>query len=152
IFYMGINIGAMVGPIICGYFGDTGNPSDFKWAFLIAGIGMLISIIIQKIYHDKYVRTPEGKILGLTPGTDEAVNETTLPASSIIKAPPKIWLNPIFIIVGMLAYGALTIGLIYFDSQYNYLFYLIIVSFVFIIYIILSDKSLTSQERQRIWV
>jgi len=152
IFYMGINIGAMVGPIICGYFGDTGNPSDFKWAFLIAGIGMLISIIIQKIYHDKYVRTPEGKILGLTPGTDEALNETTLPASSIIKAPPKIWLNPIFIIIGMLSYGALTIGLIYFDSQYNYLIYLIAASFVLIIYIILSDKSLTSDERQRIWV
>jgi POT family proton-dependent oligopeptide transporter len=63
IFYMGINIGAWLGPIICGTVGDTGNPADFKWAFLVSGVGMLISVIIQKIYHDKYVLSPEGKIL-----------------------------------------------------------------------------------------
>jgi proton-dependent oligopeptide transporter, POT family len=152
IFYMGINLGATLGPILCGYFGETGDPADFKWAFLVAGIGMVISVIIQKIYHDKYVRSPEGKILGLTPGTDVSVNDSTLPASSFVKAPPKIWLNPALIITGMLAFAALMIGVIYLDTKYNYLFYLIIASFIFIIFLILSDKSLTADERQRIWV
>jgi proton-dependent oligopeptide transporter, POT family len=52
----------------------------------------------------------------------------------------------------MLAFAALMIGVIYLDTKYNYLFYLIIASFIFIIFLILSDKSLTADERQRIWV
>ncbi|MBL7757538.1 MAG: MFS transporter, partial [Chitinophagaceae bacterium] len=44
IFYMGINLGAAIGPIICGTVGNTGNPADFKWAFLVGGVGMLISV------------------------------------------------------------------------------------------------------------
>lgn len=152
IFYMGINIGATLGPILCGYFGDTGDPSDFKWAFLVAGIGMLISVLIQKLYHDKYVRTPEGKILGLTPGTDTPSNDPLIPASSFVKAPSKIWANPVFIIVGMLAFSALMIGVIYLDTRINYLFYLLTASFVFIVYLIQSDKSLNKEEKQRVWV
>jgi POT family proton-dependent oligopeptide transporter len=153
IFYMGINLGATLGPILCGFFGNTGNPADFKWAFLIAGTGMIISVIVQKIYHDKYVRSPEGKILGTTPGTDAPpANDPTVPASSFVKAPPKIWLNPALIIIGMLAFAAFMIGVIYLDTRINYLFYLITASFIFIIYLILSDKSLNKDERQRIWV
>ena len=45
IFYMGINVGGMIGPFICGLVGNTGNPDDFKWAFLAGAIGMLISVI-----------------------------------------------------------------------------------------------------------
>jgi POT family proton-dependent oligopeptide transporter len=152
IFYMGINIGATLGPILCGTVGNTGSPSDFKWAFLVAGVGMVISLIIQKIYHNKYVHTPEGKILGLTPGTNIPIDDSFVPESAHIKPPPKIWLNPLFIIVGMLAFAALSIGAIYLDTRINYLFYLLIASFVFIIYIILSDKHLTKEERDRVWV
>lgn len=152
IFYMGINIGATLGPILCGTFGDTGNPADFKWAFLIAGVGMIISIIIQKLYHDKYVHSPDGKILGLTPGSDTPANDPTIPASSFVKTPPKIWQNPAFVMIGMLAFAALMIGVIYLDTRINYLFYLLAASFIFIIYLILSDKSLNKDERQRVWV
>ncbi len=55
IFYMGINVGGALGPFICGLVGDTGNPADFKWAFMAGGIGMLLSVLIQLIYHKKYV-------------------------------------------------------------------------------------------------
>ncbi len=150
IFYMGINLGAWLGPILCGTVGETGNPADFKWAFLVAGTGMVISVIIQKLYHDKYVRSPDGRVLGKTPGTDEVAPSEE--GSSQIKPPPKIWLNPVFIIVGMLAFAALMIGVIYLDTRINYLFYLLTASFLFIIYFVLSDKSLTNQERQRVWV
>ncbi len=45
IFYMGINLGAFFSPLICGSLGDTGIIHDFKWGFLAAGIGMLLSVI-----------------------------------------------------------------------------------------------------------
>ena len=38
IFYMGVNVGSFAAPLICGYLGDTGDPHDFKWGFLAAGI------------------------------------------------------------------------------------------------------------------
>lgn len=151
IFYMGINIGATLGPILCGTFGNTGNPADFKWAFLIAGIGMIVSVIIQKLFHDKYVLSPDGKVLGKTPGHD-GLDAVTGLTSTGVKPPAKIWTNPVFIIFGMLLFAALMIGVIYLDSKINYLFYLLIASFVFIIYLILSDKGLSKEERSRIWV
>jgi POT family proton-dependent oligopeptide transporter len=153
IFYMGINLGAWLGPILCGTVGDTGNPADFKWAFLVAGVGMLISIVIQKIYHDKYVLTPEGKILGLTPGQDlPSISSPVQMEHERVKAPPKAALNPLVIIIFMLAFAALMIGALYLDTRVNYLFYLLVGSFIFIIAVIFSDKHLTKDEKQRIWV
>src|SRR6476620_1898603 len=67
IFYMIINVGGAFGPFICGLVGDTGDPADFKWAFLVAGIGMLISVVVQLMFHHKYVLGPDKKVLGLTP-------------------------------------------------------------------------------------
>ena len=46
IFYMGINLGAFFSPLVCGWLGDTGNPGDFKWGFLAACFGMIISLIL----------------------------------------------------------------------------------------------------------
>jgi len=46
IFYMGINIGAFVGPIICGYLGET---IAWKWGFMAAGIGMVLGLVQYRI-------------------------------------------------------------------------------------------------------
>ena len=43
IFYMGVNVGSFAAPLICGFLGDTGNPHDFKWGFLAAGIMTLFT-------------------------------------------------------------------------------------------------------------
>jgi POT family proton-dependent oligopeptide transporter len=136
IFYMGINVGGMLGPFLCGLVGDTGNPADFKWAFLIAGIGMIVSVIIQMLFHKKYVLGPDNNILGLTP-----------PGAS------KSWLNPIFIVLGLAAFSALAIGLLYIDVRVvPYLTYLLIAATLFIAFLIFSDKSLISIEKQRVGV
>src|SRR5947208_2344643 len=42
IFYMGINIGALVSPLICGYVGERIN---WHWGFGLAGIGMTLGLI-----------------------------------------------------------------------------------------------------------
>jgi amino acid/peptide transporter (Peptide:H+ symporter), bacterial len=67
IFYMGINLGAAIAPLWCGFVGNTGNPQDFKWGFFSAGMGMLISITIFQILKNRYLCTPEGEHIGLKP-------------------------------------------------------------------------------------
>lgn len=96
IFYMGINVGGAIGPIICGLVGDTGNPQDFKWAFLAGGIAMVISVIVQYLYHRKYVVDPNQKVLGLTPN-----------------GAPASWLNPINMVIGLTVLSGLMIGALY---------------------------------------
>jgi proton-dependent oligopeptide transporter, POT family len=46
IFYMGINIGALISPIICGYLGQRVN---WHYGFAAAGIGMVIGLIQYKL-------------------------------------------------------------------------------------------------------
>lgn len=68
IFYMGINLGSFMAPLICGALGDTGNPADFRWGFFAAGVGMLISLVIFISLRDRYLVDPEGKLIGMPPG------------------------------------------------------------------------------------
>jgi POT family proton-dependent oligopeptide transporter len=42
IFYMGINLGALISPLICGYVGEK---ISWRWGFGVAGIGMLAGVI-----------------------------------------------------------------------------------------------------------
>lgn len=151
IFYMGINLGGALGPIICGLVGQTGNPGDFKWAFLVGCIAMLLSLVVQKLYHDKYVKAPDGRILGQTPERAPVVDPLTNITHPAIPH-SKGWLNPVFITLGMLLFSAIMIGAMYLDTKWSYLFYLLCGSFVFIIVLIFSDKNLTPPEKQRIWV
>ena len=46
IFYMGINLGAFIAPLICGYVGEKIN---YRLGFLVAGIGMLLGLIQYKL-------------------------------------------------------------------------------------------------------
>ncbi|WP_035852287.1 peptide MFS transporter [Deefgea rivuli] len=67
IFYMGINLGSFAAPLICGSLGDTGNPADFRWGFLAAGVGMLMSLLVFQIFKAKHLISPTGAPLGLPP-------------------------------------------------------------------------------------
>jgi len=42
IFYMGINVGALISPIICGYVGEKIN---YRWGLALAGVGMSAGLI-----------------------------------------------------------------------------------------------------------
>jgi POT family proton-dependent oligopeptide transporter len=46
VFYMGINLGAFIGPIICGYLGEN---IAWKYAFLAAGLGMVAGLIQYRV-------------------------------------------------------------------------------------------------------
>ncbi|MFA7359688.1 MAG: peptide MFS transporter [Candidatus Kapaibacterium sp.] len=67
IFYMGINLGGLLAPIICGFLGNTGNIADFKWGYFAAGIGMILSLVIFIPLKNKYVVKPDGTPVGDIP-------------------------------------------------------------------------------------
>ncbi len=52
IFYMGINIGALVGPLICGWVGEKVN---WHLGFSLAGVGMTLGLI-QYVAGRRYLR------------------------------------------------------------------------------------------------
>lgn len=136
IFYMGINVGGAIGPFVCGLVGDTGNPADFKWAFLAGGIAMVLSVIVQLMFHKKYVLGPDKKILGLTPENS-----------------PAIWTKPIAMIFGLAGFAAVAIGLLYIDAKIvSYLPYLLVGSAIFIFVMVMTDKTLSTKEKERVLV
>ncbi len=56
IYYMGINLGAFIGPIICGYLGQSPN-WGWHYGFAAAGVGMLLGLSIGYLLgRDKYRR------------------------------------------------------------------------------------------------
>jgi POT family proton-dependent oligopeptide transporter len=136
IFYMGINVGGALGPFLCGAFGDTGNPADFKWAFLIAGIAMLLSVIVQKTFQDKYLINPEGQQIGNAPSGAQSK-----------------FLTPVAISIGLGLFSTLMIAMLYIDARvFSFLFYLLIGALTGILFVIFSDKSLSIIEKKKVGV
>ena len=141
IFYMGINLGAFFAPLVCGGFGDTGNAGDFKWGFLAACIGMIVSMISFELLKNKFIVTPNGDGIGLVPAKKVlAENEAKAPNMPLSQ---------------MLVWAGTSIGL--FLLFYNVLDLGLIGSAIFSITIIgpaaiITDKSLSAIEKQRIWV
>jgi POT family proton-dependent oligopeptide transporter len=126
IFYMGINLGAFFSPLVCGSM-------EFKWGFLMACIGMIVSLISFIVFQKKYLISEEGKELGLP-------------------VKPLDFKNILVIIA--------SIGIIFFMLNFKQLFkndidiisYFIYGAMIIMPIIILSDKSLTLIERKRIIV
>ena len=67
IFYMGVNVGSFLAPLVCGYFGETGNPNDFRWGFLIAAVVTVLTVVLFETQKSKYLIEPDGKPLGIIP-------------------------------------------------------------------------------------
>ncbi len=141
IFYMGINLGAFIAPLLCGYLGDTGNPADFKWGFLAAGLGMVLSLVLFIALKNKYIVTPEGEQIGEKANNKRDESET---AEKIPFNPKRMY---IWVVV-FLAIFAFFYQLFDFGVIGSFIFGLTIAAPGFII----TDPSLTKVEKQRIWV
>ena len=141
IFYMGINLGAFIAPLLCGYLGDTGNAADFRWGFLCAGIGMVLSVVLFLALKDKYIVTPDGAAIGAAPNISrQATTDTATPPVSATAA--LIW-GAVFFVLFVVMYFPLDQGIIG-----SFIFSLTIAAPGFII----SDPGLSKIERDRIWV
>lgn len=126
IFYMGINLGAFFSPLICGSM-------DFKWGFLAACIGMLLGLVAFVLGQKKYLISEEGKELGLP--------VKKLDAKSILMI-----IASIGIIFFMLNFKQL------FGSDTDIIGYFIYGAMIVMPILILTDKSLTKIEMNRIVV
>lgn len=136
IFYMGINVGGALGPFVCGLVGDTGNPADFKWAFLAGAVGMLIGVAVQLAFARRYIIDPNKKMLGQPPVDAHAY-----------------WSKPLLVILGLVGFAALAIGMLYVDAKlFTFLPYLLIIATLLIFTIIMTDKSLNKKEKQKVSV
>ena len=67
IFYMGVNVGSTLAPLVCGLVGNTGHPEDFKWGFLAACIGMILGATVILMFKNKYICDPVGNPVGTAP-------------------------------------------------------------------------------------
>jgi POT family proton-dependent oligopeptide transporter len=133
IFYMGINLGAFFSPLVCGGLGDTGNIADFKWGFLAACIGMVVSVISFEILKNKYLQGPDGEHIGM-------------PVKKIDATSLGIIVGSTALIFFLLSFKNM------FQSDIDLIGYLIYGAMLIVPLVIITDKSLTGEERSRIGV
>jgi POT family proton-dependent oligopeptide transporter len=139
IFYMGINAGAFFAPLLCGYLGEN---VDFKWGFLAAGVGMLVSLVVFYLTKDKYVIAPDGTQLGVGPNksVDAAAGNSKDAAFSATQ---------LLILFGGIAAA---FSIIYFGFGVDVWGSLIYGMTIVGPFVIITDKSLTKVEKDRLWV
>lgn len=142
IFYMGINLGAFFSPLICGTLGDTGNPNDFKWGFLAAGIGMVVGLFFFEIFKNKYVVTADGKPVGMKPEKKTVIEENSQDKSEFGMGRILVWLA---------IYAVLWIFFLL-VVKFNVVSTLIFATSLAASGFIITDPTLSKIERQRIWV
>ncbi len=80
IFYMGINIGALLSQYFVPLFADVKtdgiqDPTVFKWGYLMAGIAMILGTTLFFFLKNKYVISPTGAPIGAKPNKDVATGE-----------------------------------------------------------------------------
>ncbi|HEY9069910.1 MAG TPA: peptide MFS transporter [Candidatus Ozemobacteraceae bacterium] len=141
IFYMGINLGAFFSPLICGGLGDTGNPADFKYGFLAAGIGMIVGVLVMLFFQNKYLVTPEGEAIGM-PKPKKTAEEKAADGAGFTTGQMVFWgvvLVALFIVLNFVLNTGVVGALIY-------------AAMIVVPGMILSDTTLTPVEKQRIWV
>lgn len=155
IFYMGINIGAFLGQFICPILGDVkdaGGVRDihaFKWGFLAAAGAMIIGTLVFLFLKNKYVVTPDGKPIGGLPSKNEASDYEEGEAQAAHFTPMSLIGAVVAFIALFFTFHYLTDG----DNVVKTIIYPIIyASGITLAGLILSDKTLTKVETQRIWV
>lgn len=150
IFYMGINLGAFLGQLICPIIGDVKDVNGvrdihaFKWGFLAASVAMVIGTIIFFVLKNKYVITPEGRPIGGLPKHNSKEDFEEGEAQSTQFTGKALTL-------AVFAFVALVVVFHFFVGQ-NIIYSLVYSSGITLAGLILSEKSLTSIERSRILV
>ncbi len=132
IFYMGINVGAMLAPLVCGYLGENIN---WHYGFLAAGVGMTLGLI-QYALGGKYLGQA-----GLT--ATRSAGDLKLFWRLLGGAAVAIALAAILGVTGVLSVSAIGIS----DA-----FGLILAGIVIAFFLwLLTAKGYSSVERRRFW-
>ena len=151
IFYMGVNAGSMLAPLVCGLVGNTGHPGDFKWGFLAACIGMLVSAVVFSLFKNKYLHDPEGNPIGLLPARTAPIDAARMHGSG--KKPAgrgRLWTMVAGIVLLTLLFSVDWHGGGF--GQADWIGSLIYATAIVMPVIIITDRSLTRTEKMRIGV
>ena len=132
IFYMGINIGALLSPLVCGYLGENIN---WHYGFLAAGIGMALGLI-QYVLGGKYLGTAGLEKSG-TPNDFRLMKRVLLIAVIVIAAGAAVVLS-----------GAISVSAEGLSDVFG--LFLAIVCVVFFIWL-LTAQGYSPTERRRFW-
>jgi POT family proton-dependent oligopeptide transporter len=150
IFYMGINLGAFLGQLICPIIGDVkdaGGVRDihaFKWGFLAAAIAMLIGTAVFYFLKNKYVVSPEGKALGDLPSKNVSTDfEEGESQKAEFSSKALMTAGLAFLVLGCI---------FHYVFEQNWIYTFIYSSGLTLAGLIVSDSSLTKVERDRIFV
>ncbi len=149
IFYMGINIGAFLGQLICPLIGDVvvngvRDIHAFKWGYLAASIAMLIGTTTFFFLKDKYVVNPEGRAIGGLPSKNDASDYEEGEAQKASFSNKALGIASVtFIVLGLIFH--------YVFGQ-NIIYSIIYASGLTLAGLIISDGSITKVERDRILV
>jgi POT family proton-dependent oligopeptide transporter len=146
IFYMGINVGAFLGITICPLLGDVEvngvrDLTAFKWGFLAAGSAMFFGTVIFMLLKNKYVVTPTGAAIGAKPDRNAVYEGESTQAKFSQGA-----------IIGALVALVILVAFFYFIGGQNVIYSFIYGSGLSLAGLILTDKTLTKVETQRIIV
>lgn len=153
LFYLGINVGATLGQILCPIVGDVTHNgvrdlTAFKWGFLVAALAMFTGTLTFLFLKNKYVVTPDGAAIGSNP------QKSDIPEGESDSAT----FTDTSIIISVILLLAATYGLhLVFDAPgaspiKTWLYPFIFAAGISLGYLILSDKTITKVERDRIWV
>ncbi len=138
IFYMGINMGAIMGPFLCG---TVGEKVSYHWGFSIAGFGMLIGLIQYRL-GSKYLGEA-----GLHTDSDDTAAKAALSrkfysvtATILATLALLVWLG----VSGVIGMSVTTVAL--------WLGYGIVVLAAAYFGYVLLRGGYGSEEKRRIWV
>jgi POT family proton-dependent oligopeptide transporter len=152
IFYMGINLGAFIAPLVCGGLAGSGDdPSGFKWGFFAAGIGMILSTLLFIWLKNFYIVTPEGEQIGERPNKAREVQAVnSIGEVDSLEEIKKEFPVKLFVIWG-------SVAVVLFCTFFLIVKFDLIGSSIFSLAIavpglIISDPSLSKIEKERIWV
>ncbi|MDM8240905.1 peptide MFS transporter [Phocaeicola barnesiae] len=150
IFYMGVNVGSTLAPLICGLIGNTGHPEDFKWGFLAACIGMLLGAAVFRIFMNRYICDPDGNPVGTAPArSKETTEKDEKKPSNTGRTVLMVAFTLILTILFSVNWGHTSDGVF---AGSDWIGSLIYATVIVMPIIIITDKSLTRTEQARIGV
>ncbi len=144
IFYMGINAGAFLAPLVCGYLGET---IHFKWGFLAAGIGMIISLAVFYGTKNRYLVAPGGEPIGLVPQKKNIQKKASGANGAGPQSFVQRWQLLVFVFA-LLALAMLMITALDVDPLGALIYSMTLV----VPFTILTDRSLSRIEKKRLGV
>lgn len=154
IFYMGVNVGSTLAPLVCGLVGNTGHPEDFKWGFLASSLGMLLAATVFQVFKNKYICDPEGNPVGMPPARqDAAAGKAHATAGSEQQNQKRTFLMGAGIVLLTLLFSVNWSGdAAHLFADADWIGSLIYATVIVMPLVIITDKSLTRTEQVRIGV